>query len=119
MIDPHQFWLRVDRLRGEQPLTEIADKFGLNYNTIRDMRTRERYPKLEVCAGLARSLGTSLDYLITGDEARLSTPEARYVDTSPEAQALVRAIMRDPQLLQTLGALALSAEKTLKPQQTS
>ena len=119
MLTAYQFWQRVDVLRGDKTLKEIAEDFHLNYATIKDMRTKDRYPKLEVCAGLARSLGTSLDYLITGDEARLSTPEARYVDTSPEAQALVRAIMRDPQLLQALGALALSAEKTLKPQQTS
>ena len=118
MLSAYQFWRRVDLLRGDTTLKELAERHGLTYNTIKDMRSKDRHPSLEICIELAHDLGCTLDFLLEG-RAAISTPEARYVDTSPEAQALVRAIMRDPQLLQALGALALSAEKTLKPQQTS
>lgn len=113
MVDAHQFWQRVDTLRGDRALKDIAEEFHLNYNTIRDMRARERYPKIETCAGLARSLHTTLDFLLLGEVQRALCPEARYVVEHPEAQALIRAVMRDPVLLSSLAAIIGSCEKYL------
>lgn len=113
MISAYSFWQRVDQLRGDKTLKEIAEKFGLNYATIKDMRTKDRYPKLDVLIGLADCLGVSLDYLVTGDEQALSSPEARYVEESPEARVLVRAVMRDPTLLSALAAVILSSEQIM------
>lgn len=119
MISAYSFWQRVDQLRGDRTLKEIAEKFGLNYATIKDMRTKDRYPKLDVLVSLADSLGVSLDYLITGNERQLSSPEARYVEEHPEARALVRAVMRDPALLSALSAVIVSSEKIMNDRKGS
>ena len=39
------FWNRVDDMRGSMTLKELADKAGVNYLTMKDMRSRCRFPK--------------------------------------------------------------------------
>lgn len=41
----------------------------------------------------------------------MSSPEAKAVSESPELQALVRAVMRDPQLLSALATVIESSER--------
>ena len=101
-----QYWNRVDDLLGGMSLKELSEKIGMSYATLKDMRTRNRYPKQEISLKIANVLHTSIDYLIYGDTAvESSCPEAEAVKGSPELQALVRAMTKDPKLLQVVAAL--------------
>lgn len=111
--DAYKFWQRIDKLRGETQLRDICAKFGINYKTLLDMRTKERFPKIDISIKLAECFNTTLDYLYTGKTNRLKTKEAEYVDSSIEAQALVRAIMRDSHLLEALALVIESLEKQI------
>ncbi len=109
-----QFWERIDKLRNNKSLKDIASDIDVSYATIKDMRSRCRLPKQDTCAKLADYLHTSVDYLMTGTHSSVSdsiTPEARYVNEHIEAQALIRAVMRDPALLQALSLVIESAER--------
>lgn len=108
----YAFWQRVDELKGGKSLKDIANDLGVSYATVKDMRSRCRYPKQELCSKLASYLSTSVDYLMTGKHRTvLCSEEARYVDDHPEAQVLVRALMRDSALLSALSAVIESTEK--------
>lgn len=111
--DAYRFWKRVDDLRGETQLRDICSKFGINYKTLLDMRTKERFPKIDTSIKLAESFGTTLDYLYTGKESKLYSEEARYVDNTPEAKTLVKVLMRDPALLSALSLVIESTKNTI------
>ncbi len=64
------FWERVDELKGDKSLKDIANDLGVSYATIKDMRTRCRYPKQELCTKLASYLSTTVEYLMTGTPSR-------------------------------------------------
>lgn len=108
------FWQRIDTLRGEIQLRDICKEVGVNYKTLLDMRTKERFPKLDITVALAEYFHVSLDYLYTGkQQSSLHTKEAEYVDEHIEAQALIRSIMRDPRLLEALALVIESSEKAM------
>ena len=53
-----------------------------------------------------------MEALFTGKELpSYQCKEAQAVEKSPELQALVRAIMRDPNLLRVISAVVTSSEK--------
>lgn len=109
----YEFWKRVDSLRGKRTITDIAVRTGVKEQRLMHLRSDNRYPKIEDCILIARDLNTSIDYLVFGSALSNQSNEARYVDSSPEAQVLVRALMRDPALLQALSAVIESTEKKL------
>ncbi len=109
-----QYWKRVDELRGDMSLSEIADIMNIKGQSLRNMRSCNRLPKLEATQKLADYLHTTVDYLMTGIHIRPVDnlcPEARYVQESPEARLLVSQVMKDPVLL---SALAVVIESTRK-----
>lgn len=61
-----EYWERVDKLRGNKPLSEIAEAMGIKEQSLRNMRSECRYPKLSASRQLATYLGTTVDYLMTG-----------------------------------------------------
>ena len=116
--DVYQFWQRVDRLRGSRTLKEIADSLCVSYATLIDMRTKQRFPKIDICIKLSESLHTTLDYLYLGKTTQLCSTEARYVEDHPEARALVSQIMEDPALLQALATVIASCKKPINTKYT-
>ena len=108
-------WNRVDELRPGH-LTELCKKAQIPYARIKRNRTDCRIPSAEDLYAIASVLGTSVEYLLTGSiekQPLYISPEAQAVEDSPELQALVRAVMRDPQLLQVISAVVTSSEKTI------
>ena len=106
-------WNRVDELRAG-PLTDLCKKIGISYSRIKRNRTDCRIPSAEDLYALAKGLGTSMEFLLTGEEqASPLSPEAQAVEKSPELQALVRAVMRDPNLLRVISAVVTSSEKNI------
>ena len=108
----YQFWNRVDLLRGNLQLNDLANKAGIKYQRIKEQRSSGRIPSVEDVYKISTVLNTSIEYLLTGENGlSLSSPEAKAVSESPELQALVRAVMRDPQLLSALATVIESSER--------
>lgn len=113
-MDAYRFWDNLDKARNDKiTLKDLCNKLGIAYQRIADQRTDCRFPKLEDAYALANELGVSLEFLLTGKAQVLFSPEAKAVNESEELKALVRAVMRDPQLLQVISAVVKSSEKTL------
>lgn len=85
------FWNRVDKLKGDIKLTKIAEETGINYQTLRNQRSENRFPKNEDIAKIAKYLNTTDEYLMTGV---LETPS-----TSSDYDYVVRAMDADPDLV--------------------
>ena len=111
-----EFWIRFDRLLQEKnsSIRALCSKTGLAYSTINTQRTRHTIPKAEYLYQIAGYLGVSIELLLTGSiekQPLYISPEAQAVEDSPELQALVRAVMRDPQLLSALATVIESSER--------
>ena len=94
-------------------LGEFCAKANVSYNTVSYQRTRHALPKVEQLFSMADVLKLSVEELITGKSSIDISLEAKAVNESEELKALVRAVMRDPQLLQVISAVVKSSEKTL------
>ncbi len=127
-----EFWKRVDELKGDMFLQELAEKAGLNYKTMRNQRSNCTFPKSVDMQAIAKVLGTTQEYLMTGLGEQSNTtsdvllggkagaregaplsPEALAVEKDDRLKALVRACLRDPRLLDIISAVVESSEKTL------
>ncbi len=112
-LDALHFWQRIDSLNKET-LKDLCEKSKVDYKRVMHNRTDCRIPKAEDLLYLAKSLGSSVEYLLTGEEVKaLSCKEAQLVDEDPDLQALVRAVSRDRSLLRIISAVIESSEKTM------
>ena len=111
----YNFWGRVDDLRGERTLGELAAGMGLKEQSLRAMRSQMRYPKADALSRLADFLGTTTEYLVygKGDAVGRDLPEVEFVRQSPEARTLIRAVMQDPALLRALSLVIESTRVTI------
>ena len=109
-MDAYAFWRNFDRFSANKTLKAVTEIAGVNYRTIKNQRSAVRLPNLDDAYALAKALKVSLDALLTGEEVKaLSCKEAQAVERSPELQALVRAIIRDPNLLRIISAVIESS----------
>lgn len=65
-ISAYEFWNRFDRLRGETEIQDIVSKTDMKYRTLLSMRTNQSIPKAQDLLDLAKALGVSMEYLLTG-----------------------------------------------------
>lgn len=123
--DAYDFWGRVDTKRGKITLGELSKAVDMKEQSIRAMRSACRVPKIPVVKAIADYLDTNADFLLSGIESKTPPdhcdfPEVEFVRQSPEARALIRAIMQDETLLQALSAVVLSMERQrVQPGKTS
>ena len=121
-----EFWNRVDLLRKDMQLQDLARMAGISYKTLTNQRVEHRYPKAEDMKNIARVLGTTQEYLMTGESRKTEygipkdsiseCAEAVAVYKDDRLKALVRACLRDPRLLEIISAVIESSEKTLGKQ---
>lgn len=105
-MDGKEFWDRVDILKGNRLLTDMASKTGIKYQHIRHLRSELRYPKADEIASIADFLNSTCDFLITGKtKGSLFSIESQYVEQNPDAKLLVRAIMKNPAILPLVSTL--------------
>lgn len=113
-------------MRGDMSLKELAERAGINYLTMKGMRSSCRYPKENAIMQIAEVLKTTPDVLLSG-KAKAQTkagvrggtsisPEALAVENDDRLKALVRACLRDPRLLEVVSAVIESSERTLGKQ---
>ena len=69
------FWNRIKQELRKKAVTQesAATAIGLPYGTFRGWISKNRIPPLNYAYSLARYLGVSLDYLITGKENNKNT----------------------------------------------
>lgn len=87
-----QFWKRVDELREGTSLKKICEDLDIKYTRMRDNRSDNRYPNREDMIRLAKYLNTTVDYLMTGNNAASSS-------TTSDYDYVVRAMDADPDLV--------------------
>lgn len=102
------FWKRVDAVRGSQSLIDFGKNTGLNYSSLKTMRSRCQMPGISSIIRISELYDVSIDYLLKGHESGI-TAEMAFVRDTPEASILVRKMMDDPELLGHIVALAVSS----------
>lgn len=62
------FWIRVKEKLEYQNLTqkELAEKIDESYNTLQSWMNKDRLPDAEQAVKIAKSLHTSVEFLVTG-----------------------------------------------------
>jgi hypothetical protein len=65
--EAREFWSRVDVMRGSRTVKNIAETIGIEYELIRVQRTRHRTPRLTIAVAIAKELGTTVEYLASGE----------------------------------------------------
>lgn len=103
------FWGRVKKLctQNGMSIRGLSEISGVNYHTINNSMRLNRIPKrIDINRNIAKALGTSVDYLVTGkseksnmivsslpEDVRQVVQDYRYLDDS--RKELVRKLVRD------------------------
>ena len=68
------FWKRVKLLSKEKRVTQqmVAEATGIPVSTFKNWMCRETIPPLDYTVVLSRYFGVSIDYLVYGNEAKVS-----------------------------------------------
>ena len=97
-----EFWKRVDELRGIHTIAELANAMDMKEQSVKNLRSENRYPKKLAIEALARYLNTTVDYLMTGKESGAKSVAATAVrqeidselDKNPDLEKYVLAYLK-------------------------
>ena len=75
------YWNRVNIVLNGNTLKDLCEKAGLNYNSIRNRKSGNVYslPRMENGLLLAKALGVSMEYLLTGEKNHIYNPRVKAV----------------------------------------
>jgi transcriptional regulator with XRE-family HTH domain len=62
------FWNRVDKFWQDRSLKEFSAATGVDYVLLLNWRTKKRLPSLEHACAISKVLGTTIEYLVTGED---------------------------------------------------
>ena len=90
----NDFLKRLDDLLHEQGRKRpwLAEETGIGLSTINNWFSKNRYPMVNTALKIARALGVSIDYLMTGEEPGLTFEDPlmkeiyRYLETLTHAE---------------------------------
>ena len=106
------FWDRVDTIRNGKSLKDLADEIGLNYTTLINQRSKNRYPSRPDMMRIAEVLGTTLDSLVSDvPEPNRITAEMDYVRRNKRAEWIVHKCMTGDRMLAILYSFVECLEK--------
>lgn len=106
------FWDRVDTIRDGKSLKDLADEIGLNYTTLINQRSKNRYPSRPDMMRIAEVLGTTLDSLVSDvPEPNRITAEMDYVRRNKRAEWIVHKCMTGDRMLAILYSFVECLEK--------
>lgn len=76
-----QFWINVkDELEFNlMSQKELAESISISYNTLQSWITKNRLPDAESAVRIAKTLKTSVEYLVTGNRSNSSKEESRKI----------------------------------------
>lgn len=107
----YEFWKRVDMVRGSQSLIEFANIVGLNYSSLKPMRSRCQIPSIPVIIRISDLYNVSIDFLLKGKETNIK-PELAYIENNEAARILIKKLMDKPSLLEALAAFVYLSDKS-------
>ena len=91
MTDKQAFWKRVE-FASDKPLGVIADSCGIKRSRMYSLKSRGLYPNAIECLALSTALGTSIQYLLTGEVRTLRvenlTATGKHLHTALSARRL-------------------------------
>lgn len=97
------FWDRVDTIRDGKSLKDLADEIGLNYTTLINQRSKNRYPSRPDMMRIAEVLGTTLDSLVSDvPEPNRITAEMDYVRRNKRAEWIIEKCIESDRMLAVL-----------------
>jgi len=106
--------LRAELHYSGMPVKELAAGTGIKKHTLDNyLSTRGRMPSAEVAVRIARVLGVSVEYLVTGEETRADDRPALL---SPETRKMARIA---EQMKPAYRSIALSMVASLKKHEES
>lgn len=70
-MDANTFWSNVKPLIKSKKITQqvLADDIGISFNTLQSWITKDRLPDVVSAFKIARALGVSVEYLVTGEDS--------------------------------------------------
>ena len=109
MITMIDFWKRFEAQMNALSLTkkEIAAMSGINYSSFIGYATKGRLPKTEEAVKIAKVLGTSVEYLVSGEEP--DSEECTQVINLPSGQAIAPVFDEEPTVLVPIVSQRISA----------
>lgn len=100
------FWKRVDSLN-KKKLNELCVEANLDYNKVKHNRSDVRLMNCIETLAIAKSLNTTVEYLLTGNEERIiSIADEVYEYMQTEMPSLLEDIMRKISLKKEAGSSA-------------
>lgn len=79
--------IRERRTAKRLTLQQVGDTFGINRASVSDWENNKTRPDLDRLVELARVLGTSTDFLLTGRQTTTTVPEWPFQDIEPSRWA--------------------------------
>lgn len=97
-MDAYRFWKNVDAISDGVTLVALASKANLNYRTIKNQRSGNRMPGISEAYALAKALGTSIEFLLTGNDTsefppRILAIAKRCMDAEEDDLRLIEKVL--------------------------
>ena len=102
-----ELWMRIDELRGRMSMRELCERTGLSEPSMQTTRVMGTVPKVNTLYTIAKLLGTTMEYLYTGeredwDDSVIFRKMASSQQLMDIAEALCKA---DPVEIEMVGRL--------------
>lgn len=70
-----EYWNRVWELLDSQgkSLKDLSEAIDVSYGVVRQWKTKNRYPRTDIQMKISSYLGTTIEYLMTGESASKKT----------------------------------------------
>ena len=84
------FWSSVRQLLSERKILQrdFAEQIGYNVSTLKNQMTRNISPDVDTAVKIAKALGTSVEFLVTGEESRQDVRELQEMKAKYDALSL-------------------------------
>ena len=89
-----ELWDRVDELRGNMSIRELAEKSGLNEGSLQTTRSLGSQPKLGMLYPISKVLGTTIEYLYTGQKPEIEFEDYPIFRKISSSETLIRIAER-------------------------
>ncbi len=90
------FWGRVELAQKKHgwTLIELCKRAEINYGTVMNSRSSARLPTLEAAVALSISLGSSVEWLLTGNNSQLTEKieDFNALNANPELVAIIKEL---------------------------
>lgn len=108
----YDFWKRIDELRGDTTLADLAEHTGMKNQTLRNQRSENRFPKNDDIRKLAEYLHTTEEYLLTGINDNTSKQEQNsddmvlsFVRNNSKMYEIAKNLMENQDLLSAVSTI--------------